>query len=99
LLKLSAKHLGIQQKTLLDQLIENETILNILAREVKTDCRNDDDSRAKTFVLSKKALNLINDMLYRYDISLDILVDLSITRRFSYIESLSKKAMIKEDRC
>jgi glycerol-3-phosphate O-acyltransferase len=91
LLKISAKHLGIQQKTLLDQLIEDETILNILAKEAQTHCRNDDDCRAKTFVLSKKALDLINDMLDRYDITRDILVDLSITRLASYIESLSEK--------
>ncbi|MDR3630256.1 MAG: hypothetical protein P4L42_07960 [Desulfocapsaceae bacterium] len=91
LLKISAKHLGIQQKTLLDQLIEDETILNILANEAQTHCRNDDDCRPKTFVLSRKALDLIDVMLDRYDISRDILVDLSITRLASYIESLSEK--------
>ena len=91
LLKISAKHLGIQQKTLLDQLIEDETILNILAKEAQTHCRNDDDCRPKTFVLSRKALDLIDVMLDRYDIARDILVDLSITRLASYIESLSEK--------
>ena len=101
LLKISAKHLGIQQKTLLDQLIEDETILNILAKEAQTHCRNADDCRPKTFVLSKKALDLINVMLDRYGIARDILVDLSITRLSSYIESLSKKhdqrrSMLKE---
>jgi hypothetical protein len=91
LLKISAKNLGIQQKTLLDQLIEDETILNILAKEAQTHCRNDDDCRPKTFVLSRKALDLIDVMLDRYDIVRDILVDLSITRLASYIESLSEK--------
>jgi hypothetical protein len=91
LLKISAKHLGIQQKTLLDQLIEDETILNILAKEAQTYCRNDDECRPKTFVLSRKALDLIDVMLDRYDIARDILVDLSISRLASYIESLSEK--------
>ena len=91
LLKLSAKHLGIKQKTLLDQLIEDETVLNILAKEAQTHCRDDDDCRPKTFVLSKKALDLIEVMLDRYDIARDILVELSITRLASYIESLSEK--------
>ena len=91
LLKISAKHLGIKQKTLLDQLIEDETILNILAKEAQTHCRNDGDCRPKTFVLSKKALDLIDVMLDRYDIARDILVELSITRLASYIESLSEK--------
>jgi len=90
LLKISAKHLGIQQKTLLDQLIEDETILNILAKEAHTRRRNAADCRPKTFVLSKKALDLINVMLDRYDITRDILVDLSITRLASYIDSLSR---------
>ena len=47
--------------------------------------------RPKTFVLSRKALDLIDVMLDRYDIARDILVDLSITRLASYIESLSEK--------
>ena len=36
-------------------------------------------------------MDLIDVMLDRYDISRDILVDLSITRLASYIESLSEK--------
>ncbi len=91
LLKISAKHLGIKQKTLLDQLIEDETILEILAKEAQTHSRNDDDYRPKTFVLSRKALGLIDVMLDRYDIARDILVELSISRLAPYIESLSEK--------
>ena len=91
LLKISAKHLGIKQKTLLDQLIENETVLNVLAKEAQTHCRDDSDCRPKTFVLSRKALDLIDVMLDRYEIARDILVDLSISRLASYIESLSEK--------
>lgn len=91
LLKISAKHLGIKQKTLLDQLIEDETILNILAKEAQTHCSNDAACRPKTFVLSKKALDLIDVMLDRYDIARDILVELSISRLASYIESLSER--------
>lgn len=101
LLKLSAKHLGIKQKTLLDQLIEDDTILNILAKEARTHCRNDDDCRPKTFVLSRKALDLIDVMLDRYDIARDILVELSISRLASYIDSLSethehRRTLLKE---
>ncbi len=91
LLKISAKHLDIKQKTLLDQLIEDETVLNVLAKEAQNHCRNDDNCRPKTFVLSRKALDLIDVMLNRYGIARDILVDLSISRLASYIESLSEK--------
>lgn len=101
LLKISAKHLGIKQKTLLDQLIEDETILNILAEEAQTHRRNNEECRPKTFVLSRKALDLIEVMLNRYDIARDILVELSISRLAPYIESLSEKhdqrrSMLKE---
>ncbi len=101
LLKLSAKHLGIKQKTLLEQLIEDEKILDILAKEAQTYCRNDDDCRPKTFVLSRKALDLIDVMLGRYDIARDILVELSVTRLASYIELLSeqhdqRRSLLKE---
>ncbi|MFT5699849.1 MAG: hypothetical protein ACI8ZB_002717 [Desulforhopalus sp.] len=101
LLKLSAKHLGIKQKTLLDQLIEDETILDILAKEAQTHSCIDNDCRPKTFVLSKKALDLIDVMLDRYDIARDILVELSITRLVSYIELLSeqhdqRRSLLKE---
>ncbi|MFT5700387.1 MAG: hypothetical protein ACI8ZB_003261 [Desulforhopalus sp.] len=101
LLKLSAKHLGIKQKTLLDQLIEDETVLDILAKEAQTHRRNDDDCRPKTFVLSRKALDLIDVMLDRYDIARDILVELSITRLVSYIQLLSeqhdqRRSLLKE---
>lgn len=101
LLKISAKQLGIKQKTLLDQLIEDETILNILAKEAQTHCRSDDDYRPKTLVLSRKALDLIDVMLDRYNIARDILVELSIARLASYIETLSenhaqKRSMLNE---
>jgi hypothetical protein len=91
LLKLSAKHLGIKQKTLLNQLLEDETILNILAQEAQTHYRNNDACRPKTFVLSRKALDLIEVMLDQHDIPRDILVELSIARLASYIKSLSEK--------
>jgi hypothetical protein len=91
LLKISAKHLGIQQKTLLSQLLEDETVLDILAREAQVHNRIDDDCRPKTFVLSRKALNLIDVTLDQYDIARDLLVELSISRLVPYIKSLSEK--------
>ena len=90
LLKVSAKHLGIKQKTLLDQLIEDEKILNLLAEEAQIHIRKDEDCRPKTFVLSKKALDLIDTVSNSYVVPRAFLVELSIERLASYIDALSE---------
>ena len=91
LLKVSAKHLGIKQKTLLDQLIEDESILNLLADEAQTHSRKNNSVRPKTFVLSRNALDLLEAVSDRHDVGRDFLVELSIARLSSYIDSLSEK--------
>ena len=91
LLKISAKHLGIKQKTLLDQLIEDEKILTLLAGDALTHSRKNDNCRPKTFVLSRNALDLLDAISGRHGIARDFLVELSIARLASYIKSLSDK--------
>ncbi|MFW2365555.1 MAG: hypothetical protein ACN4GW_04015 [Desulforhopalus sp.] len=95
LLKVSAKHLGIKQKTLLDQLIEDEKILNLLAEEAHSHNRKDEDCRPKTFVISKKALDLIDTVSNSYAVPRAFLVELSIERLSSYIEALSETHEIR----
>jgi hypothetical protein len=90
LLKVSAKHLGIKQKTLLDQLLEDENALELLADDALTHSRNENDCRPKTFVLSKKALEQIEDVSRRYDTSRDFFVELSVSRLASYVDSLAQ---------
>lgn len=91
LLKISAKHLGIKQKTLLDQLIEDENILDLLADEAQTHARKNNSVRPKTFVLSRNALDLLDAVSDRHDVVRDSLVELSIARLASYIDDLSEK--------
>jgi len=89
LLKISAKHLGIKQKTLLDQLLEDRKALELLADDALSHYQNEDDCRPKTFVLSQNALDLTEEISSRHDIARDILVELSISRLVSYMDSLA----------
>ena len=90
LLKISAKHLSIKQKTLLDQLLEDEKALNLLAGDAATHSRDEDECRPKTFVLSQKALDQIEEVSTRYDVPRDFLVELSVSRLASYVDSLAE---------
>ena len=90
LLKVSAKHLGIKQKTLLDQLLEDDKALELLADDALTHSRHENSCRPKTFVLSKKALEQIEYVSSSYKVPRDFLVELSVARLASYVESLAK---------
>lgn len=90
LLKVAAKHLGIKQKTLLDQLLEDEKALNLLADDAITHARNENKCRPKTLVLSQKALDLIEKISYSYDIPRNFLIELSVARLASYVDSLAQ---------
>ena len=97
LLKVAAKHLAIKQKTLLDQLIEDEKTLNLLADDAITHARNENKCRPKTLVLSQKALDLIEKISYIYDIPRDFLIELSVARLASYINSLAQTHAKRRD--
>ncbi|MBT8345413.1 MAG: hypothetical protein KJO28_03840 [Desulfofustis sp.] len=90
LLKISAKHLSIKQKTLLDQLLEDDKALELLAEEALSHSRNENHCRPKTFVLSQKALDQIEEVSNTYEIPRDFLVELSVSRLSTYIDSLAQ---------
>ena len=90
LLKVSAKHLGIKQKTLLDQLLEDGKALELLTDDAVTHTRNENDCRPKTFVLSKNALDQVEDVSSRCTIPRDFLVEQSVSRLASYVDALAE---------
>ena len=101
LLKLSARHLRIKQKTLLDQLLEDESTLELLAEDAATYSRDENDCRFKTFVLEKKALDTLGDICSRYEVPRNFIVELSVNRLASYIKSLEethqkRRALLKK---
>ena len=91
LLKIAANHLGIKQKTLIDQLLEGEKVLTMVAEEAQThDHLETNDRRQKTFVLSRRALDVIEKISADHEIPRDLLLEMSIARLVPYVESQIK---------
>jgi len=91
LLGVIAGQLGIKQKSLLDQLIEDSSLLDQLAREAEESSTPATPRRQKTFVISRSSLHSINDVARRQNISRDILVEISIKRLLPIIETELEK--------
>ena len=81
-----ARQLGLKQKSLFDQLVEDEEILGRVAARARPVGQNSKDPisgiprRQKTFVLSKRALQVLNSVARLQDIPRDLLVEISIQR-------------------
>src|SRR5210317_470126 len=60
LLTVIASQLGIKQKSLFDQLIENASIMAQVSREAKDFSAETEERRQKTFVISRNTLLLLN---------------------------------------
>lgn len=86
LLGVVAGQLGIKQKSLLDQLLEDKSILTRLAGEAQ-DMRQAAERRQKTFVMSRCSLRSINDIAEHWHIARDLLVEVSIRRLLPIIEA------------
>lgn len=80
LLGIMARQLGVQQKSLFDQLIEDSEVLQQVASEAQPSRRSTSRKRQKTYVLSKRSLEILETVSRRGDISRDQLVEISIRR-------------------
>jgi len=91
LLGVLAGQLGIKQKSLLDQLVEDREALQHLAREADEIADGTDVRRQKTFVLSRSSLQSINYVARKQKIPRDLVVEVSIRRLLPLIENELKK--------
>jgi len=91
LLSVIAKQLGIKQKSLFDQLIEDTFILEQIAKETRSPSLRDENLRQKTFVISRSSLASLNLIAKQQQIPRDILVEISIKRLLPIIESELEK--------
>lgn len=91
LLSIIAGQLGIKQKSLLDQLTEDSSLLLKLAKEVSEKNREDETRQAKTFVISRSSLQSINDVAKKQKVPRDTLVEISINRLLPIIEGELQK--------
>ncbi len=75
-----AGHLGIKKKSLFDHLMDDATTLNAIARNL-AQVKNQNHPRIqKTFVLSRKTLNALEQISRTFDAPRDALVEYSIQR-------------------
>lgn len=89
-LSLLAAQLGIKQKSLFDHLIDDTQTLKAIARDVESP-----DTRAnrvaKTYVISRRTLESLDEISRHYQTPRDILVEFSIERIMPLIKEERKK--------
>ena len=101
LLSVIASQLGIKQKSLFDQLIENTSILDQVASEAKKYSIGQEERQQKTFVISKSTLLSLNHVAKQQDVTRDILVEVYINQLLPVIETelnkhKKRKTLLKE---
>ena len=79
LLRVMAAQLGIKQKTLFEHIIEKKEILEQLARLQSHDTA-DGERRQKTFVVNRDTLAVLEHLTKQYQVSRNVLVEVSIRR-------------------
>ncbi len=84
-LSILAGQMGIKQKSLFDHLVDDVQALKTIAREFETFPRGD-QRIAKTYVISRKTLESLENISSRYNTPRDALVEFSIERILPLIE-------------
>lgn len=80
LVSMISNRLGVQQKSLFDQLIEEGWRLDNIKKQIREHTPQDQEQRSKTFVLSRQTLNALNRTARSHNIPRDLLVEMSIRR-------------------
>ena len=100
-LAIIACQFGVKQKSLFDQMIEDDAALDEIGEWVSRYTPEDIERRAKTYVLSKQSLLAFERVATERQISRDILVEISIRRLlpllFAERERHSKRVKILGD--
>ena len=100
-LSIVAVHLGIKQKSLFDQLIEDAGSLSLIANEIESEDFHTLDRVQKTYVISRKTLRSLEAISRQFDAPRDALVEYSIQRLLPVIarerEKHQKRKEILQD--
>lgn len=93
IMSVAAAQLGIKQKTLIDQLMDDREILAHIAQQAKTlePAEAADERRQKTFVLSRKSLLALERVAGEYGLPRDLLIEISINRLLPILDAEQKK--------
>jgi hypothetical protein len=84
-------HLGIKQKSLFDHLLEEAEALDIIAQEIQSSEYNPPNRIQKTYVLSRKTVQSLENTCRMFDTPRDALVEYSIQRLLPVIEREREK--------
>jgi hypothetical protein len=90
-LSLLAGQLGIKQKSIFDHLVDDTRALQALAREIENREAMDQNRIAKTYVISRRTLENLEQVCKRYQTPRDALVEFSIERIMPLIQEEKKK--------
>ena len=91
LLKVASAHLRVQQKSLIDQLVEDRMSLEQVAAAAKAEKKKNVKRRQKTFVLSRNSLELLDEMAKQHGTSRDHLIELSVSRLMPFLDAEQEK--------
>lgn len=91
LLSVIAAQLGIKQKSLFDQLIQNPSVLKKTAEEAQGYCAPSGDRMQKTYVISRSTLLTLDRVARNRKVPRDVLVEISINRLLPIIEKELEK--------
>ena len=90
-LSLVALHLGIKQKSLFDHLMDNGAELGNIAENIEIKKFNKIERIQKTFVLSRRTLDILSIISKNYNTPRDALVEYSIQRLEDVIRAEKKR--------
>ncbi|WP_448871941.1 hypothetical protein [Desulfobulbus propionicus] len=91
LLSVAASQLGLKQKSLFDQLVEDREVLEQLAQMAGQYQSMDSQRQQKTYVVSRNALLSLEHVAKRCGLPRDLLVELSIRRLVPVLSSEQEK--------
>lgn len=91
LLGVIASQLGIKQKSLFDQLVEDSGVLDQLAAEAQSYTPAARERQQKTFVISRSSLVSLDSIAQQQHVPRDLLVEFSIKRLLPVIATELKK--------
>jgi len=90
-LSIAAVHLGIKQKSLFDQLMDDAETLGAIARDLEQASLPKQGRVQKTFVLSRRTLDCLERTCRSFNMPRDALVEYSIARLLPLIEKERQK--------
>jgi hypothetical protein len=97
LLSVAASQLGLKQKSLFDQLVEDREVLEQLAQMADRSQSAETQRQQKTFVVSRNALLSLESVAKTCGLPRDLLVELSIQRLVPVLTSEQEKQRKRSD--